>query len=70
MLGYCKKDNYVCLVTEYIDGGTLSNLIFGDAGYDPISLGISLCKGMVYLHNKGIIHRDLKPSKWQNLFFS
>jgi serine/threonine/tyrosine protein kinase RAD53 len=61
MFGYCKKDSYTCLVTEFVKGGNLSEAIFGPAKYDPKEIAISIIKGMIYLHNKGVTHRDLKP---------
>ena len=69
MLGYCKKDNYICLITEFIEGGTLNDVIFGPYPYDPIAIAIAICRGMVFIHNKGIIHRDLKPSTLISLSF-
>eukprot|EP01119_Soliformovum_irregulare_P025245 TRINITY_DN92_c0_g2_i1.p1 TRINITY_DN92_c0_g2~~TRINITY_DN92_c0_g2_i1.p1 ORF type:complete len:736 (+),score=176.03 TRINITY_DN92_c0_g2_i1:89-2296(+) len=65
MFGYCKKDGYLCLVTEFVRGGDLSSHIH-DLGREidlhlQLDLMISICRGMIYLHNIKIIHRDLKP---------
>ena len=61
MFGYCKKEEYICLVTEYVKGGNLHSIIH-DKQISTISLQLkieillSICRGMVYLHNKKIIH--------------
>lgn len=65
MYGFSKKDGYLCLVTEFIQGGDLFNVIHSKQplGFTlKTELALSLCRGMVYLHSKGIIHRDLKPA--------
>jgi len=65
MFGYCKKDGYICLVTEFVKGGNLSECIHDET--KPVDfplileLCLSICRGMVYLHSKNVIHRDLKP---------
>ena len=66
MIGYCKKNNQVCLITEFVNGGNLADYIH--ESNRPMSLpltielGLSLCRGMIYLHNQDIVHRDLKPA--------
>lgn len=64
MFGFCMKDSYICLVTEYVRGGNLQeamskrrfnrNLI--------VDLSLSIFSGMIFLNSKKIIHRDLKPA--------
>ncbi|HVW21989.1 MAG TPA: protein kinase [Opitutaceae bacterium] len=52
------------LVTEFLDGQTLSDLL---AKRKPLpeaeaaSYGSRICEALEYLHNNGIVHRDLKP---------
>jgi serine/threonine protein kinase len=70
MFGFCKKDNFLCLVTEYVRGGNLASALENPSEYplDPplqLELALNIVRGMVYLHNQNIIHRDLKV----NLFF-
>ncbi len=66
MIGYCKKEALVCLITEYIPGGNLSEALDNEEIQIElnlkIELALSLCRGMIYLHNQSVIHRDLKPA--------
>lgn len=66
MYGFCRKENYVCLVTEFVRGGNLADCL-ADKEYDldfflQIELALNIVRGMVYLHNQNVIHRDLKPA--------
>lgn len=62
--GFSYKDEKLWLVTEFVAGGDLSELIknkevvFNDILATDIAMKI--CKGMTYLHSEGIEHRDLK----------
>lgn len=62
-IGVLYKDKRLHLVTEYVAGGSLKELLHDDPGYLPYHLRISFAKdiacGMCYLHSKNIIHRDL-----------
>jgi len=67
MYGFCRKDNFMCLVTEFVRGGNLSALIHrGGTGplddWYQIELAMNISRGMVYLHSQDVIHRDLKPA--------
>lgn len=66
MFGFCKKDGFLCLVTEFIGGGNLSRTLENMDNYldDPLRVEFSLniARGMVFLHSIGLIHRDLKPA--------
>ncbi|RXG71852.1 LIM domain kinase 1, partial [Armadillidium vulgare] len=62
-IGVLYKEKKLHLVTEYISGGTLKELINSVEEELPweqrISFGKDIASGMAYLHSKDIIHRDL-----------
>lgn len=53
-----------CIILEYIDGQTLSDLLGSSprGGWKGASLLTELLDALAYLHASGITHRDLKPS--------
>lgn len=62
-IGVLYKEKKLHLITEYIAGGSLKELIH-DSGlpltwHDRISFARDISSGMSYLHSKNIIHRDL-----------
>jgi len=66
MYGFCKKENCLCLVTEYVRGGNLAQCL-EDESYEldlylQVELALNIARGMVFLHNQKVIHRDLKPA--------
>jgi LIM domain kinase 1 len=62
-IGVLYKERRLHLVTEYISGGTLTELIHDTAQPLPWEQRVSFAKdiaaGMAYLHSMNIIHRDL-----------
>lgn len=55
----------LCLVTEWIDGATLSDIVKSRGPLphtEVIEIGIQTAQGLLYAHNAGLIHRDVKPS--------
>jgi serine/threonine protein kinase len=64
MFGYCKKDGFLCLVTQYIRGGDLSKGLTDPSKKLDLKLqtefALAIAAGMIYLHKNNIIHRDLK----------
>ncbi|EFC49505.1 predicted protein, partial [Naegleria gruberi] len=69
--GVCLSKESKFIVTEYVSGGSLDNLIY-DCKLkrnhinlrEKISILLGIANGMSYLHGKDkcIIHRDLKPA--------
>lgn len=65
------KDQPVGIVTEFLEGGDLEQLIHPEGlaktvtREEKINYGIDICKGMGWLAGKEltIIHRDLKPGR-------
>ncbi|XP_045468751.1 LIM domain kinase 1 isoform X1 [Harmonia axyridis] len=62
-IGVLYKERRLHLVTEYISGGTLTDLIHNISQPLPWEQRVSFAKdiaaGMAYLHSMNIIHRDL-----------
>lgn len=62
-IGVLYKDRKLHLLTEYISGGTLKEIIHAldePLPWDQrISFAKDIASGMAYLHNCDIIHRDL-----------
>uniref|UniRef100_A0A0D9XTY6 non-specific serine/threonine protein kinase n=1 Tax=Leersia perrieri TaxID=77586 RepID=A0A0D9XTY6_9ORYZ len=71
LLGYCRRDNELLLVYEFMPKGSLDKYLFSEDVKPPLSwaqrLGIikDIASSLLYLHHeceKVIIHRDIKAS--------
>ncbi|MCO5582302.1 hypothetical protein L7F22_036194 [Adiantum nelumboides] len=61
----CKKPPVLCVITEYLPGGSLRAFLHKREGeLLPVSqvlqMALDIAYGMEYLHMKGVVHRDLK----------
>ena len=56
-------DDSVCIVSEYIQGPTLGQIMSkGRLPFDQVlDIAIQIARGLVAAHEEGIVHRDLKP---------
>ncbi|PIA47742.1 hypothetical protein AQUCO_01400386v1 [Aquilegia coerulea] len=65
-IGACTKLPQLCIVTEYMPGGSLYDYLHKDHTVLDLPLllkfAIDVCYGMEYLHQNDIIHRDLKTA--------
>jgi serine/threonine protein kinase len=58
--------NYVYIVSEFADGGSLGKWLKFNSGKAPsytqaVEITIEILWGLESMHEKGIVHRDLKP---------
>ncbi|MBN1679885.1 MAG: protein kinase [Anaerolineae bacterium] len=61
-----EADGYVFILTDYIAGPTLQNVLHQQASpitpFDSLQYVRPLASALHYAHGEGIIHRDLKPA--------
>jgi len=59
------SDNLLYLVTDYLEGESLEQLM-SDRGIleltELVAIFTQICQGMQHAHDNGIVHRDLKPA--------
>ncbi|XP_044509538.1 serine/threonine-protein kinase STY46-like isoform X2 [Mangifera indica] len=65
-IGACTKPPSLCIVTEFMSGGSVYDYLHKQKGTfklpSLIKVAIDVSKGMNYLHQNNIIHRDLKAA--------
>ncbi|XP_058090771.1 serine/threonine-protein kinase STY46-like isoform X2 [Magnolia sinica] len=65
-IGACTMPPTLCIVTEYMSGGSVYDFLHKQKGVfklpSIIRVAIDVSKGMNYLHQNNIIHRDLKAA--------
>jgi len=59
-----EADDRPFMVMEYIEGGTLADLMLGGrplALADAVGIVVQVCAALDYAHRHGVVHRDIKP---------
>lgn len=62
-----QEDGVVCLMIEYMDGGSLQEIVDAGGCEDEgalANIAVQALKGLNFLHNCNQIHRDLKPGNF------
>ena len=57
-------DGRVGLITEFVDGRTLADLVRAEGPLplgEAIRIGVDLCRALNAVHDAGLLHRDIKP---------
>ncbi len=59
-----RLDGRVGLITEFVDGRTLAELVRAEGPLplaEAIAVGLDLCRALHAVHEAGLLHRDIKP---------
>ena len=70
-----REDGVVSLMIEYMDGGSLQDIVDqGGCDDEPTlaNIAVQALKGLLFLHENYQIHRDLKPDTYicTNILFT
>jgi predicted Ser/Thr protein kinase len=60
-----KEENYTYIVMEYVDGGSLIDLLVREKKVAPVravEIMADVLAGLHHAHQHGVIHRDIKPA--------
>jgi serine/threonine protein kinase/ABC-type branched-subunit amino acid transport system substrate-binding protein len=65
-IGMCIKPPNLCLVAEFLERGSLSNILYNNDNHmnwdHKKGIAQDIATGLAYLHKNSIIHRDVKSS--------
>ncbi len=60
-----QQDTYIYIVSEFLEGGSLVDLIVKERRLAPrraVELACDILSGLHHAHGRGVIHRDIKPA--------
>jgi serine/threonine protein kinase len=63
-LGFACEEDHLCILLEYVAGGSLHSLIAKFQSFvEPVVriYAMQILQGLEYLHSKNIVHADIKP---------
>ncbi|KAI5121111.1 hypothetical protein M0805_002784 [Coniferiporia weirii] len=58
---YFEDDNYPCLVSMWMEDGTVPKYLESHTDCDLQQMVLHIAEGINYLHQRGVIHSDIKP---------
>jgi len=62
LLACCDDGPDLCLITPFMEGGSLDRAIGGMTWYVRVDVASQLARALVFLHEKKLLHRDVKSS--------